>query len=179
MGSFYLAALVFGLGSLIVQFVASAEGDAGHDTSGDATHDAGGHAGVMGFVLSLRVWVFGLFAFGMVGTILHYGAQAPVRVSLPVALVFGVISGGLAGGTLRWLARSANNSGVVSADLPGKNARVLVPVTRERKGKVRVEVKGQALDFIAMTEDAEEIGVGQSALIVEIRGEVAVVARVV
>ena len=75
-GVLYLAALIVGAGTLLLQLFGSGDADAGQDldhAAADADADAdagGGHAhGVSGFVpifLSLRFWTFGLLAFGLV-----------------------------------------------------------------------------------------------------------------
>src|SRR5215213_4528186 len=87
MGVLYIAALIIGLGVLSLSFfLGGHDGDGSVDGDGDAAagdadahaeHDHGdshGHAGAgaIAIFLSLRFWTFGLLAFGLVGSILHF-----------------------------------------------------------------------------------------------------------
>jgi membrane protein implicated in regulation of membrane protease activity len=197
-----LAALIIGLGTIVAQLTMSgdADGDAGgaaggHDVSvdGDAGadghdfgmhadgdgavhHDAGGGGGFLPIILSFRFWTFGLLAFGMVGSILHFAALAPAAFVPFIALVVGLGSGGFASFSFRALARASTQSGTLTDDAVGHIGRVLIAPGKQRCGKVRVELSGQTVDYLATTDD-EQLDVGDRVLVVEMRDDTAHVAR--
>lgn len=179
MGALYLAALVFGLGTLLLQLVMSGHGDAdaSHDLDAhpDAGHGDASHVAVA-TILSLRFWTFGLFGFGMVGALLWFVVQAPATLGLVLAVGMGLASGALASWLMGALPRSSHNSGAESKDALGRVGRVLVPVAAGSRGKVRLELKGQSIDFLASTDDAE-LPAGTTVVVVELRGEVLHVSR--
>jgi membrane protein implicated in regulation of membrane protease activity len=178
-GTLYLAALIFGLGTILVQLFGSSHGDADHpgdlhDGSSDAHGD--GHAdhsgGILPIVLSLRFWTFGSLAFGLTGALLHYLGLAPVPIALVLAMAMGLGSGWFAAWSLRALMKTATQSGAAAGDAVGKLGRVLVSCQRGGRGKVRLELRGQSVDFLATT-DEDEIEPGESVLVEEVReGEV-------
>ncbi len=194
MGIIYLAALVLGLGTLTLQFVLShagggdADGDADTDgvddlaADGDADHalEAGSHDGVghgaidaVGVFLSMRFWTFALMAFGMVGSLLHYLDLSGAGLSLALSVASGLVSGLAAALVFRALKGSVS-SATSQDDTVGKMAKVTVPLRKGSLGKVRVVVKGKQVDMLATT-DAETIQTGDEVVVVEFRGEHALV----
>jgi len=199
LGTLYVAALVLGLGVNLLQFVlAGLEGgdvDADHgdlDAGGDGELGAADHgeivqpsgvaahqgieAGFLPLVLSLRFWTFGSLAFGVVGSILHFFGLAPALVSLVVAAAVGLGSGLFSSWVFRALARSSSQSGAVATDAVGQVGRVLVPVERGARGKVRVQVRGQTVDYLATTDD-ERLEAGMEVLVAEVRDDEVHVCR--
>lgn len=184
MGIIYLAALIVGFGTIALQLLMAGSGDgdadsgsgadAEADASGDAdasgeadggADDGGGHGhshGETGFLpifLSLRFWTFGLLAFGLSGTMMHFMALAASSLALGIAVCLGFGSGMLAAWTVKALGRAQIDSGGHSRDAIGQIGKVLVPCEKGGRGKVRIELKGQTLDFLATTdEDALKAG---------------------
>jgi membrane protein implicated in regulation of membrane protease activity len=195
LGTLYLAALIFGLGINLLQFVLAGIGgdadadhgdlDAGGDVDADAdvgdgdvvhpTGDGAHHSGDGGFlplVLSLRFWTFGSLAFGIVGSLIHFAGLAPAPVGLALAVAMGLASGLLASWVFRALTRSSSQSGALATDAVGQVGRVLVPVARGARGKIRIQLRGQTIDYLATTDD-EALDVGADVLVSEVRsGEV-------
>jgi len=198
----YLAALILGLGTIVAQLVMSGDGDADadggdHDLGADVDADAdgidghdvdvhadadghGGHAGIGGgflpIILSFRFWTFGLMAFGMVGSILHFGGLGSATLAALAAIVMGVGSGGLASFTFRALARAQTQSGSHTGDAVGQVGRVLIAPKPKQRGKIRIELSGETVDYLASTDEGE-LGVGDPVLVVEMREDTAHVAR--
>lgn len=193
MGTIYLAALILGMGTLVLQFVLShaGGGDTGDaevggevddlaleaEAGGELDHDvdgADGHHGSLvgstaGLFLSMRFWTFALMAFGMVGALLHWLNLAGFGVTLTLSIVTGLISGLVAGVTFRMLKGSVSSS-TSQDDTVGKMGQVTVPLRKGSLGKVRVLVKGKRVDMLATT-DAESIDMGDDVVVVEFRGE--------
>jgi membrane protein implicated in regulation of membrane protease activity len=191
-GAVYLAALVLGLGVLLLQFVMPGSEAGGahapefgghgdfdahhaldHHAHADAHHGPGGAIAIF---LSFRFWTFGLMSFGFVGTLLHYLGLASSVVTLGTAAAVGVLSGLSAALAMRAVSRSQTSSGGEADDAVGLIGRVLVAIERGKHGKVRVEVRGRLVDFIA-TSDDERLEGGESVIVVEVRGTTAHVSR--
>jgi membrane protein implicated in regulation of membrane protease activity len=191
-GVIYLAALVFGLGTALVQLFMGSDGDADvdhgdldhADLDGDVDHgdvdhgDVHGHGdlGILPIFLSLRFWVFGLMAFGLVGTPLHYLGVASPRITAVLAGAMGLLLGALASWVFRALSRQQVTSGGAATDPVGHVGKVLVPLAAGGRGKVRVQVKGQTLDLLART-DEQELREGELVLVEEMRQGEAQVSR--
>jgi membrane protein implicated in regulation of membrane protease activity len=190
-GAVYLAALVLGLGVLLLQFVMpggdsggahapelGGHGDLDVHHGGDGDHGGGHHSdlGAIAVFLSLRFWTFGLMSFGFVGTMLHYLELAPPSLSLGTAVGVGVTSGILASVAMRAIARSQTSSGGEVDDAVGTIGRVLIAIERGKRGKVRIEVRGRHVDLIATTDD-EKLEDGESVIVEEMRGTTVHVSR--
>jgi membrane protein implicated in regulation of membrane protease activity len=190
-GAVYLSALILGLGVLLLQFVMpgadadGAHGDLGghgdldaHDAGGhhDGSHHGGGGASAIAVFLSLRFWTFGLMAFGFLGTLLHFLRMAGATTTLFTAVTVGLFSGLLASLTMRAIARSQTSSGGEADEAVGQIGRVLLPVERGRRGKIRVEMHGRLVDLLATT-DEERLEGGESVFVEEMRGATAHVSR--
>lgn len=173
----YLAALGFGGTLLVASLVmggkdTAADGaDSGDPADGAEGADHGGHgdhggAGIAWSVArSLRFWTF-LFAFGGgVGALLTVlGAVNPVAVAIAACAV-GLATGGLATTVMRVTSGGAS-SAVGAAELAGATGVVVVAIAPGSVGKIRVEAKGRALDFIAETDDATALPTGAEVLVV-------------
>ncbi|HEU0092870.1 MAG TPA: hypothetical protein VFS78_12195 [Vicinamibacteria bacterium] len=166
----YVLALVVGGGLMLVQAVSG-----GHDTI-DAGHalDIQHHGGGPG-VLSIRSFIYGLFTFGFVGAALHILRITGHGPALLLALASGV-GGGLAAGLTFARLGSPSASGAASLhEAKGRQARVLLPCTKERPGKIRLELGGQEVDMTATT-GGPPIPAGALVVVVEVREDVALVA---
>jgi membrane protein implicated in regulation of membrane protease activity len=192
-GIIYLAALVFGLGIQALQFVmAGADADADVDADvdvdgdadfgGDADHDLAGHAGgheVGGFLpilLSVRFWTFGALAFGLSGSLLHFLQLAPASVTPIVAVAAGLVAGFFASWAFKQLARSMTTSGASEVEAVGQVGKVLVPLKGGARGKVRIQLRGQTTDYLALSDDGD-FEEGADVLITEIEDGQVRIAR--
>jgi membrane protein implicated in regulation of membrane protease activity len=177
----YLVALVLGGGLLLVQVV------------GGGHHDAAGHLGVGPFggsdhlgggdhhpeqgpgVLSIRSVTYGLFAFGFVGTCLHALRLAGEPASLALAAATGAAVTLAVGTTLRTLSDPGASGEAALLEARGRSGRVLVPLSRDQRGKVRVQIKGQTVDLLATTSGGE-LKAGAEVVVLDVRGDIAEVA---
>ena len=184
MGIVFLAALILGAGTLAFQLVSTGDADAGAEAADDVDgsgHDAHHHealpsGGFLPLVLALRFWSFALLAFGLAGSLLYYLSLLGQWPAFGVALATGLASGLLASWSVRQLQRAQTSSGAETSDLVGQVGRVLVPLSPARRGKIRVELKGQTLDFIASTDD-DALEAGAAVLVEELRGNAVHVSR--
>lgn len=166
----YAIAIILGGGSLLLQMLGSL-GDHGGVSHGDGHADHPGGPGL----LSTRTAVYGLFTFGFVGGLLHVARLASPAVALAVGTASAIAVAVSVGYTLRAIGHSSVSGAAEFAEARGRRARVLVRCTRERRGKIRVDIKGQTVDMLATT-DAAELPAGADVEIVEIRGDMAHVA---
>lgn len=192
--SIYIACLAFGG----VTLLASMLGGDGHSTGdgpggGDAhlggahadagpahAHDAAGHQpGETGFIpfMSLRFWTFGLTFFGLAGVSLHgTGALAGAAAGIAAGAV-GVGSGWTAATVLHALTRKRVGRIGPAESHVGREGRLLLPVGKGQRGKLRVGIGDTQVDMIAETEADEALAAGTPVLIVGLHDAVALVER--
>jgi membrane protein implicated in regulation of membrane protease activity len=167
----YAAAFVLGAGILLIQVLSAGDG---HDfDGGDDFHLAGEHhpAEAPG-LLSTRSLSYGVFAFGFVGGAMHALGLASPGVGLALALASAAATTLAVGVTFRRLADPAVSGEAGLHEALGATARVIVACASGRTGKVRVSLKGQAVDMLAETGE-EEIPVGAEVVITDVRDTVA------
>ena len=190
MGLLYLFVLVAGLGILLVQIGFGRMHDAGGGHGAGAGHTNGGvgrdigtngqqvegDEGVVGLFLSTRFWVFTALGFGLSGALLHYVSTVGPILTFLIALPTGFTSGIVA--TLAF--RAANKGSVTStahaSQAVGRVGRAIASCQKGSLGKVRIELQGQVVDFIATT-DEDEIARGEAVLIEDMREGVAHVSK--
>lgn len=153
-----------------------ADADADHDAA-DASHSHGDASGYLTLFLSLRFWTFFLAFAGLTGLVLQGLGLVGPMFGLALALGMGAFTGYGAAASLRLLSKTEANSAVSSSDYIGKSARVLVPFGKGTKGKVRVRVRGEAIDMVATAVDDGDFSRREEVLVVEVDGTVARVAR--
>jgi membrane protein implicated in regulation of membrane protease activity len=171
----YLLALVLGGGLLFVQLLGGGHHDGaahfahfGDDHLSGADHHAQQGPGV----LSVRSATYGLFAFGFVGTALHLLRLAGGPLALGVAAAAGIAVTLGVGTTLRRLGDPGASGEAELLEARGRPGRVVVPLSRDQRGKVRVQIKGQAVDLLATTSGGE-LAAGADVVVVDVRGDVA------
>lgn len=160
MNRIYLGAMAFGVTLLVASLVLG-----GKDTDhGGHAHDSGTPGLGWAPITSLRFWVF-LFAFGGgVGFALDE-LGSTTTISLIGALAVGWLTGALAVGVIRGLGKRSVSSAVGGADLIGIVGTLVLPAEPGKPGKVRVEVKGRAEDYVAHVDDGPHLVTGTSVLV--------------
>jgi hypothetical protein len=173
-GGLLIAASFFG-GGHDVEVHAGDAGDAGHGGDGHDQSTASAWLSLFG----LRFWSFGAAFFGLTGLILHLVAGPALAIMAPViAGGVGVTSGLGASAAFRALARDTIGQVRGASALVGREGRLLLPVARTQRGKVRMPVPGGGhLDLLAESDDDDALAAGADVLVVEVRGNVAVVER--
>lgn len=184
MGLLYLFALIAGLGILLVQIgfgrahdvhAGGSEGGVGRDIGTNGTH-VEGDEGIVGLFLSTRFWVFTALGFGLSGALLHYiSAVGPILTFL-IASGAGLTSGIAATLAFRALRTSSVSSTAHASHAVSKVGRAIATCKKGELGKVRIELSGQVVDFLATT-DEDEIARGEAVLIEDMKDGVAHVSR--
>lgn len=169
----YVAALIVGAGTLLLQAVLGHDADAGADASHELAHDH--DSGAASLLFSSRFWIFLALAFGLSGALLTIFRLAGSYTILALASGSGIAAGLFAAWVIRSLKRG-QISGVASADeAVGRIAEVLIPCEEGRIGKVRLELRGQTMDLLARGD--APISAGTKVIIEEIEGGIARVTR--
>ena len=183
----YLTALAFG-GILLVASLLGGHDHADHhvadhdqdqDQDHDHVHDAGpaARAALVLPFLSLRFWIFGLAFFGLTGALLHgLGLTSPLAAAV-LASVVGLGFGYGAARLFQTLARETVGQLTPDGGHVGREGKLLLPVARGQRGKVRVAAAGVAVDLLAESDDERPLPAGTTVLIVAMRGTVALVER--
>jgi membrane protein implicated in regulation of membrane protease activity len=181
MGLVYLFALITGLGILLVQIAFGKLHDApgangeGHDTGSGGKH-VEVDEGVVGIFLSTRFWVFTALGFGLSGALLHYLTSVWSVVTVLVASGAGLSSGVFATLAFRMLRKASVSSTAHASKAVGKVGRAVATCQKGSLGKVRIELSGQVVDFLATTDD-DEIARGDAVLVEDMKDGVAHVSK--
>jgi membrane protein implicated in regulation of membrane protease activity len=178
----YFFALVLG-GILLIasMLLGGGDGDADHDGVPDAHlsgHDATppGAAGLLLAFISMRFWVFFLAFFGLTGVVLRgLGLVESDVLVAALALGMGLGVGLTVVRALRSLRGESTSSSARSEDFVGKSGRILVAVSPEQPGKIRLEVRGSTIDLIAISD--EPLEVRAEAVVLELEATRVRVAR--
>lgn len=180
----YLAALVFGAILLAASAwkggsASAGDADADHDThTPNDTHEATLLDGPLALVLSVRFWTFGLAFFGLTGLALEGFALVPSTVVPFVAAAVGAGCGLGAAQLLRALARGTTGALPDAESHVGREGRVLLPIARGQRGKVRIRTAAGEADFVAELDASQSrpLRTGERIWIVAMRGSTALVA---
>jgi membrane protein implicated in regulation of membrane protease activity len=183
MGLVYLFALIAGLGILLVQVAfGKTHGDTGGG-DGDTGGNAGskgihieGDEGVVGLFLSTRFWVFTALGFGLSGALLHYFTTVWSVITFAVASGAGLASGLFATLVFRAVRRTSVSSTAHASKAIGKVGRAVAACQKGSLGKVRIELAGQVVDFLATTDD-DAIERGEAVLVEDMKDGVAHVSK--
>ena len=199
----YLAAAIIGGGLVVVSALGSVFGHgADHDASldhdhdieiggHDLDHDLGEHAadaagkvtdafnGIAEWIpfLSVRFWVAFTAAFGILGILMTTMKMGGEPGILFTALITGFLTGTIVHTLITWIKRHLKDSSVEEKDLVGVHGRVLVPARGSDPGKIRIEVKGDIIDLLAVSDDGRDIDAGSEVFVVAVEGNQARVAR--
>lgn len=140
----------------------------------DVHHEVDAGIGASDFwlaFLSVRFLTYFMGLFGIFGLLLTFLSDlSPTMVAW--------VSGGMAfllgyGGALlyRYLKAEGETSGVTGRDYVGALGSTLVAIKASQPGKVRVRIKGDTLDMIALSENDKEIAKGEEIVIVGLEGD--------
>lgn len=160
----YLGAVAFGVTLLLASFLL---GGKDTDPGGSGHHEGDAGLGLAWAPFgSLRFWVFLLTFGGGVGYALTKLGSGTVTSAVGAGVI-GWTAGALAVTVIRSMTKHSVSSGVGAAELVGVTGTLLLPIGPGQPGKVRVEVKGRAEDFVAnIVEDGGNLPSGTTVLIV-------------
>jgi membrane protein implicated in regulation of membrane protease activity len=186
----YLAGLATGGILLLFSLAGGADADAGDadaeldaeggeaEAEADDAHHGGSAHGRMALsalaltalpIRSLRFWTFFLAFGGLAGTLLSW--LAPLG-SLAVAILAAAVGYGAGVGAtilLRWAQRDQVSSTLRPAQCVGASGTVLLPVAPGARGRIRVALEDQVVDFDAETEDEDSLDLAEPVVVYAVR----------
>ncbi|MBV6490218.1 MAG: hypothetical protein KJZ62_06475 [Fimbriimonadaceae bacterium] len=159
-------------------FHGDADFHADSDFHGDASHDSHHGDSILPWMpfFSLRFWTYASAVMGVLGIALTLlGRVSPASV-FAWSLSAGVFTGLAVSYGMRYLRSQEVDSSLQEKDILGREAKVLVPVRGALPGRVRCSVKGETIDFLALSEAGETYEEGEQVVIVGFEeGKVSVV----
>lgn len=121
--------------------------------------------------ISMRFVTYFAGTFGFLGLALHYWtSMSPMLipfVSAGVAIMVGYCGSLL----FRYLKAEGVTSGVEKHDYIGVLGKTLVAIRESQPGKVRIRIKNDTLDMIALSEGGKEIKKGEEIVVVGLEGD--------
>lgn len=169
--------MLIGVGDTDTDFDADLDldADADLDMSGD---DLGSGAGsVLQSLFSFRTLVFAAAFFGITGLVLPL-AGAGDAATLLAAVGVGGFAGFLNDRLIRYVKRTSGGVGDRMTDVAGLPGNVSLPIDRDQRGRINVEVEGQTVRLIAepYRDTGQRFEPGDTVVVVEVHNGVARVA---
>ena len=131
---------------------------------------ADGHGFLDSRVISVFVTSFG--GFGAIGIQMGLGTVA----SSLLGLGGGIVLGGLVSIFARFLYRQQASTSVTTAQLIGRTAQVIVPISPGNLGQVSFRVGEERVEKLARSKDGSEIKAGSLVRVDEIAGDSLIVS---
>ena len=131
--------------------------------------------------LSFRNFIYSTTFFGLTGSVLTWMAM-PFAVALGSSVGMGLFAGYVGHRFMRYLRGSESGEGMHVAALLGHPATVVLPPTKQHKGKIHVTIAGQRVLMLALLhadadDEATELRPGEHVFVVAIDRDVAYVDR--
>lgn len=196
--TFYIISAIVGGGLILVSALGGFTSgvldgvDTDHDVdldSGDMDHDvsAGHHleyvkdaVATSDFWLpffSLRFWIYFFACFGLIGTIatlLNFGSSVAIGLT---AGITGLLMGTAVAWAMRFLSRNNFDSSIKEEDFIGVAGRMVIVPRNGEPGKIRMSIKGDTIDMLALPQEGVEFEKGEEVVVVGFRGTKVEVAR--
>jgi hypothetical protein len=151
---------------------------AGTDAHAAGAHGAAGGGSALAVALSLRFWIFAVTFFGVTGLVVTGLGGAGTRALAPlVAAPVGLAAGFVASRVFAALSARAVGAVAPSSSYIGRDAVLMLPVSRAQRGKLRLRVGATEVDLLAETDEDAELPIGASVLVCGVRGQALVVAH--
>ena len=148
--------------------------------AGDGVGGEGGIGGLMLRLLPLSTIAIVFASFGICGLALQ-AADIGSVTTLVAAAALAVVSGVLNSTVFAYLRRSESTASVADHQLAGRVGRIMLPTGVDRRGRVVVSAGTQPVYLSALSSpdpDDDDLEVGATVVIVEVRNGVATVSRI-
>jgi hypothetical protein len=183
LGGIFLGASIFAGGDHDAELDADVDVDvdADHDldidvdADADADIDAGADVATEGVdfadfwlpFLSVRFWVFFLTFFGLTGTLLNLLGLAGKFTTMGAAGGVGVTCGFAAASIIQRLKRSELGRVPGTEAYKGVEGKILLPISAESRGMVRISVDGRLVDLRAKADEGVTLERGEKVLLID------------
>jgi membrane protein implicated in regulation of membrane protease activity len=169
---FYIVAAIVGGGLVLVTLVTGHgdhDADIGHHDH-DFDHEAG-HGDVWLPFLSLRFWTYFLMVAGLTGILLTQFTDSIEPMTAVWSAVSGLSVGLVVSLLMRWAKNMQTDDATRTQDFLGREATVIVPIRPNLEGKVRLEVKGEIIELLALPYEDREITREENVVIVALEND--------
>lgn len=154
-----------------------ADGGIDHDIHLEADHGSGLDLGWIPF-LSLRFWTYAAAGFGLTGTIFSLTKMLEPTPTFVVSLVIGLLMGLGVFALMRFAKKNQTELVPTASTVVGTHGKLLVGVGSTDPGKVRVQVNGEWIDYLARSHSSLPIPAGHEVVVVGMDDAVAYVESV-
>lgn len=128
--------------------------------------------------LSLRFWTYFAGTFGICGVLLSTLAAIGEPITAVLSAATGLVTGLLVSALVHIARRAESDSNVKTDDLLGSRGKLLVGCRPGHEGKVRLEVKGETIEMLALPFEPMDLEAGQHVAVLEIERDRALVMPV-
>ena len=136
----------------------------------DLDHGFGAHDFWLAFV-SMRFVTYFTGTFGVLGLALTWWSGLhPFMIGL-VSVVVAFFVGYCGSLLFRYLKAEGVTSGVTKDDYIGVLGSTLVPIRESQPGKVRIRIKDDTIDMLALSESGKEIAKGEEIVVTGLDGD--------
>lgn len=144
------------------------EADAGTDA-----HFESGHADAHLWIpfLSLRFWTYFLGVFGILGLLLANFSDVPEPARAMTSVATGLGVGLLVAYLMRVAPRFEVDSSAKTEDFLGAIGRVVVAIRPGQEGKIRLNLKGDIIELLALPSNDESLEIGSDAIVVALEND--------
>jgi membrane protein implicated in regulation of membrane protease activity len=149
--------------------------DVGHIDGGADMHGPG-VLDILFLMFSIRFWSFFTAFFGLTGVGLSYINGVGI-ITLAVAIGMGLVAGYGVSYLFKIMSRANTSTDVGYGDMIGQIGEVLLPVSEESRGKVRLTIKGHTLDMSAKC-DSGSFDIGDKVTVVSVTQNSLIVSTV-
>lgn len=133
---------------------------------GQHTAESVAGAGLWLPFLSLRFWTYFIGAFGLIGCLLTWFKASAEPTTVIASAISGVVMGLAAAYSMRLLKTNEISDAAKASDMLGVEAKVTVGGREGQPGKVRMTIKGDIIDMLALREDGLELNPGDEVYVV-------------
>lgn len=119
---------------------------------------------------TLRFWTGMAAGFGLYGTLATFLKVSAEPLTLIVSLLAGAVVGTGSALLYRTLQLQQKDSTTKAEDLLGVEGRLLVGAKGHDLGKVRLSVRGELIDMLAVSQNGQDILEGEEVIVVGIEG---------
>lgn len=149
------------------------------DAGGDGVFD-GALGAVFASIISFRTVVFVSAFFGAAGLVFGWLGYSSL-VTFSSAVLVGVIAAVINATLFGLISQSQPNSQISDRTLEGRWAKVVLPMSPQQRGRIRIDLSGQPQYLVAKPIDdgsAQQFDVGTSVVVVKVEEGTALVSSV-
>jgi membrane protein implicated in regulation of membrane protease activity len=115
---------------------------------------------------SLRFYTYFFASFGFAGLLLTFLTKTDPILTTWLSAGLGLVTGLTASYALRLLKGSESSGAANEKDMIGKEGQVMVPIRGSSPGRIRCNVRGDIIDFLAVSGQERALEVGETVIVV-------------